>query len=499
MAENHTIEEAERFKKYLEGRLRGQPRAINSIYRAYEYVLTLRDKEQRKGPLGTFLFLGPSGVGKTELARLMAEYFSGSQNSLIKIPCVGFGEPHMIHLIIGAPASYIGFDSKPMLSQEYIDKRIAVQTKKTEHTDQEDYSNEAAHLFNFISMLKSNLADLCDEVEANMSLINFMGAYDRLISNSGSEVGEKSFRDLLADPDTKKTLASILGKDLLDILEQDSRTPLDNMALTLELYAETKKLIQLRKQIQADLEKAYYQLGRISKQMRIVKIAEASAVTPTHPKKNNGVVVILFDEIEKGNKTLHDLLLEIMEEGKVTLANGEVTDLSNAFIVLTGNIGANLIGNAVRGRKPIGFGMPDKSDGHDRDDAKDKEILDIAEKELDKIFSPEFKGRLDNITVFRPLSPESFRQILDDQIEIFQIALMTHNIDLEIDDAVRNLVVEQSRHRPEVGARLLNHKFKSMIKIPLGIELANKKNFQGKVRVLVDDSRVRFEFDKAPS
>src|SRR3989344_6478111 len=188
-----------------------------------------------------------------------------------------------------------------------------------------------------------------------------------------------------------------------------------------------------------------------------------------------------------------------MEEGKVTLANGEVTDLSNAFIVLTGNIGAKLIGNAVRGRKPIGFGMPDKSDGHDRDDAKDKEILDIAEKELDKIFSPEFKGRLDNITVFRPLSPESFRQILDDQIEIFQIALMTHNIDLEIDDAVRNLVVEQSRHRPEVGARLLNHKFKSMVKIPLGIELANRKNFQGKVRVLVDSSKVRFEFNKASS
>src|SRR3989344_3650204 len=163
-----------------------------------------------------------------------------------------------------------------------------------------------------------------------------------------------------------------------------------------------------------------------------------------------------------------------MEEGKVTLANGEVTDLSNAFIVLTGNIGAKLIGNAVRGRKPIGFGMPDKSDGHDRDDAKDKEILDIAEKELDKIFSPEFKGRLDNITVFRPLSPEIFHQILDDQIEAFQVALMSYNIELEVDSAVKSLVVEQSLHRPEVGARLLGHKFKSLVKIPLSRELASR-------------------------
>lgn len=503
MVENRTIEEAEHFKKYLEKRLRGQPRAISSVCRAYEYVLTLRELDQRKGPLGTFLFLGPSGVGKTELARLMAEYFSGSKRSLIKIPCVGFSQPHMIHLILGAPPSYIGFDSKPLLSQEYIDEKIAIQAEEPiapmGHTDQQDYDDQRARLFNFISMLRSNLADLYDEVEANMSLISFMGAYDRLISDGSGEIGEKSFRDLLTDQNIKEALAGILGKDLMDILEQDIRTPLDNMALTLELYAETKRLIQLRPRIQADLEKAYYHLGHISRQARITKIAETSDITPKIPPKNKGVIVILFDEIEKGNKTLHDLLLDIMEDGEVTLANTKVTDLSNAFIVLTGNMGAKLIGDAVKGKKPIGFGIPDKSDGYGGDDAKDKEILDIAEKELDKIFSPEFKGRLDNVTVFRPLPPESFRQILDDQIEIFQIALMTHSIELEIDDAVRDLVIEQSRHRPEVGARLLNHKFKSVVKIPLGIELANRKNFQGKVRVLVDSSKVRFEFNKASS
>ncbi|MBI2065293.1 MAG: ATP-dependent Clp protease ATP-binding subunit [Candidatus Yanofskybacteria bacterium] len=424
----------------------------------------------------------------------MAEYFSGSQDSLIKISCAGFSQAHMVHKILGAPPSYIGFDRKPLLSQEHIDsiaipKTALVSTRSVEP----DGSDCSEKILDSINLLQAQIMDFEDRIGTNMSLINFLGSYNKLLNTGGAEIGEKPLREIFRDKGMETEMMSLLGKESSRILSEDICTPLYNTVLILDLYAQTKGLIELRERASMGLEEAYHYLRDIN----TPNVAEADRVSVSAPepsKKRLDRVVILFDEIEKGNEALHNLLLEIMEDGKVTLANNEVTDLSNAFIVLTGNIGAKLIGDAVKGKKTIGFGMPGNTNNLE---VLDKQILSITERALDKVFSPEFKGRLENIIIFRPLSPESFRQILDDRIEIFQTALKSHNIELEIDNAVRDAVVKQSLHRPEVGARLLDHKFKSVIKVPLSRELAKRKNFQGSVKASIRNSRVEFEFDKA--
>ncbi len=504
MAEDFSIDEVTRFRRYLEKRLKGQSKAIDAVCRTYEYAITLRDLEQRKGPLGTFLFLGPSGVGKTEMARLMAAYFSGSENSLIKIPCVGFSQPHMIHSIIGAPHSYIGFDQNPVLSREYIDSKVIrkktdVPVKKS-MIDQLSYQSKK--LLSVIRSLEAHLLDVKDRIETNMSLINFLGTYDKLLHGGGSEVGEKSLHELLGDRSIKEAIAALITKDSMSVIEQDIRDPLGNMALLIELYATTKGLVKMHELGYQELEKAAYHQGYLSEMIKTTKADESLAVAPQSIPGALPKIVILFDEIEKGNKTLHDLLLEITEDGKVTLANNKVTDLSDAFIVLTGNVGANLIGDTMKGRKIFGFSgssSKNKLSGgkleQDNLDDLEKKILNIAEKELEKTFSPEFRGRIDDIIVFRPLSLEGFRGIVDYQVELFQIALMSRDIELEVDDDVKKTVIEQSLHRPEVGARLLSHKLKSLVKIPLGRELAKRKNFKGRVRVLVKNLKISFEFN----
>lgn len=504
MAGNPTIDEIARLKKYLETRLKGQSKAISSVCRSYEYIVTLRDLEQKKGPLGTFLFLGPSGVGKTEMARLMAAYFSGSENALIKISCASFSQPHMVHSIIGAPHGYIGFDKKPVLSQEYIDSKVGRKKMDAslEQTELNDLNYRNKKLLDSIQSLEKHLASIEYKVETSMTLINFLGSYDKLINNGGGELGEKSLREMLSDSDIKEAITSLISKNSMNILKQDIRQPLGNMAMIMELYATTKGLVQLYQHGHEQLERASYYQGYMNEMAKTMKEERALVVASEPSTKGSPKIVILFDEIEKGNETLHNLLLEIMEDGKVTLANNKITDLSNAFIVLTGNMGAKLIGDIMKGRKFFGFSGPSKQGVQNSENPKfenldslEKSILAVAEKELDKVFSPEFRGRIDDIVVFRPLPLNSFHEILDYQIELFQIALMSSDIELEIDDAVKGVIVEQSLHRPEVGARLLSHKFKSLVKIPLGRELANRKNFKGRVRASSDNSKIKFEFN----
>ena len=111
---------------------------------------------------------------------------------------------------------------------------------------------------------------------------------------------------------------------------------------------------------------------------------------------------------------------------------------------------------------------------------------------MEKSFKPEFRRRIDEVVVFRPLFKETFYEILDYQFDVFSKSLELMNVDLVVDQKVKDIIVEHSLHRPEVGASLLNHKFRSLVKIPLGQRLA-RKDVKGTIRVFADaNGRIKF-------
>lgn len=125
--------EAEELLEFLKSRVLFQNRAIESIVRAIEYGKSPLKHKHR--PISSFLFLGPSGVVKTETARALAEYEFGNPRGFLLINGSEFSERHTVSKLIGSPPGYIGYDEKPMLSQENIEKYILKTTEEIAKKD----------------------------------------------------------------------------------------------------------------------------------------------------------------------------------------------------------------------------------------------------------------------------------------------------------------------------------------------------------------------------
>lgn len=125
--------------------------------------------------------------------------------------------------------------------------------------------------------------------------------------------------------------------------------------------------------------------------------------------------IVLLDEIEKAHTDLQNLLLHIIDEGELILANGETADFSNAFIIMTCNLGGKRTQQLLSGKTGhIGFRNADEVT-HDRDS---QAIYEITKQEVESFFAPEFIGRIrSEIIVFRPLEMEHCRQILEIQLQ----------------------------------------------------------------------------------
>jgi ATP-dependent Clp protease ATP-binding subunit ClpA len=247
------------------------------------------------------------------------------------------------------------------------------------------------------------------------------------------------------------------------------------------------------------LAKRHQQLEKVREiEEEIEKIRTKEAKSKPSDDKE---IPILIDEVEKANVTLHNLLLRIMEEGSVEMANGSRTDLTNSFIAMTSNVGAMAMGGVLR-NNPIGFktstgGTVTGKDRNKNTEDVERQILNIAERELGKAFAPEFRGRIDEVVIFRPLDRESFVAILNRQITEFNEALAEKEIRVLLDENVRDLIIKKSTHRPDVGARLLRQKFKKMIKLRLGRIIGKEFKFKGLIRAyLNDDGNVDFAHEK---
>jgi ATP-dependent Clp protease ATP-binding subunit ClpC len=307
-------EESERLmqmEEALHERIIGQDEAIEAISRAVRRARAgLKDPRR---PVGSFVFLGPTGVGKTELTKALAEFLFGSEEALVQIDMSEFMERHSVSRLVGAPPGYVGYDEAGQL---------------TEAVRRRPYS------------------------------------------------------------------------------------------------------------------------------------------------------IVVFDEIEKAHTEAHNMLLQIMEEGHLSDARGRKVDFRNAIIVMTSNLGAELIMRQAE----LGFAVQRDEEIEERLAYKEmhRKLTDALRRE----FRPEFVNRVDSVVVFHALTMEQIKQIVDLELAKVAVRLEEHSITLEATEQARETLAELG-YDPEMGARPLKRVIQNKIEDRLSDSLLTGE-FQDGDAVIVD-------------
>lgn len=192
----------------------------------------------------------------------------------------------------------------------------------------------------------------------------------------------------------------------------------------------------------------------------------------------NPYCVILMDEIEKAHPDVYNILLQVMDYGRLTDNNGKTINFRNAIIIMTSNAGA-----ADAARAPVGFMKVDRA-------GEDKEAVTRA-------FAPEFRNRLDAIIPFAHLSPEVVAHVVNKFIFRLESQLADRNVTIALDDKARSWLVERGYERAN-GARPMARLIAEKIKKPLADEvLFGKLSKGGTVKVSVIDGELSFSYSKA--
>ncbi len=189
--------------------------------------------------------------------------------------------------------------------------------------------------------------------------------------------------------------------------------------------------------------------------------------------------VLLLDEIEKAHPDVFNILLQVMDHGKLTDHNGKVVDFRNVILIMTTNAGA-----AELAKAPIGFERSDRVG--DDDEA------------IKRIFAPEFRNRLDASIQFSALSPEVVARVVDKFVIELEEQLADRNVTIELTKEVREWLARKG-HDKIFGARPLGRVIQEHIKRPLADELLfGRLAKSGLVRVIVKDDKLDFELADAP-
>ena len=188
--------------------------------------------------------------------------------------------------------------------------------------------------------------------------------------------------------------------------------------------------------------------------------------------------VVLFDEIEKAHPDVFNILLQILEEGRLTDAQGRTVDFRNTVIIMTSNVGAREIADTT----PLGFASSSQGG------LSDKEIKNNVMAELKRLFRPEFLNRLDEIIVFKTLTPEQIGQIVDLMVADLRDRMIEQNMTINLNDAARELIAKEGTDSI-YGARPLRRAIQRMLEDPLSEQILEGRWTSGSVvDVSVDES-----------
>ncbi len=170
--------------------------------------------------------------------------------------------------------------------------------------------------------------------------------------------------------------------------------------------------------------------------------------------------VLLLDEIEKAHPDVFNILLQILEDGRLTDAQGRTVDFRNAIVIMTSNIGASEISKNTS----IGFTVSDET-GMSYDDMKNRIMSDLK-----KVFRPEFLNRIDEVIVFHKLAKDEVKEIIDLMITRVRVQVAEHELQLELTEEAKDLLVEKGWD-PSMGARPLRRAIQRYIEDPLADEV----------------------------
>ncbi|MGB4503577.1 MAG: ATP-dependent Clp protease ATP-binding subunit, partial [Syntrophaceticus sp.] len=319
-------EESERLlhlEEILHQRVIGQDEAVEAVSRAVRRAQAgLKDP---KRPIGSFIFLGPTGVGKTELAKALAEALFGDEEAIVRFDMSEYMEKHTVSRLLGAPPGYVGYEEAGQL---------------TEAVRQRPYS------------------------------------------------------------------------------------------------------------------------------------------------------VVLFDEIEKAHPDVFNVLLQVMEDGRLTDAKGRTVDFRNTVIIMTSNVGANIIHRGNR----LGFKTGEKKDDMDYESMKER-VMD----ELRRTFRPEFLNRVDDIIVFHALEEEHMTEIVDLMLKNVSKRIAEFGLHLEFTQKSKEFLAKKG-YDPTYGARPLRRVIQRMVEDELSEALLAGKFKPGdEIIVDADEEKLTFELKEAVS
>jgi ATP-dependent Clp protease ATP-binding subunit ClpC len=174
--------------------------------------------------------------------------------------------------------------------------------------------------------------------------------------------------------------------------------------------------------------------------------------------------IVVFDEVEKAHPEVHNMLLQIMEEGHLSDAKGHKVDFRNAIIVMTSNIGADMI------KKQTSLGFQLKRDETVEEQLSYEDMRKKLNESLKRAFRPEFINRLDSVVIFRSLSKADIEQIVSLELDKVAERLKEHNLTLAASKAALSALAEQG-YDPEFGARPLRRVIQQRVEDPLSDRL----------------------------
>ncbi len=196
----------------------------------------------------------------------------------------------------------------------------------------------------------------------------------------------------------------------------------------------------------------------------------------TEAVRRRPYAVILFDEIEKAHPDVFNVLLQILDDGRLTDSKGRTVDFKNTVLIMTSNLGSREIQAAA-------------------DD--EKQMREGVIQELRLHFKPEFLNRIDDIVIFHQLSREQITEIIDVQLERLRQMLQERNITLVLDDSARQLLAREG-YDPQYGARPLKRAIQTLIQNPLAVKLLRGEIAPGQtVTATADGDQMKFTTEVA--
>jgi ATP-dependent Clp protease ATP-binding subunit ClpC len=182
--------------------------------------------------------------------------------------------------------------------------------------------------------------------------------------------------------------------------------------------------------------------------------------------------VVLLDEIEKAHPDVFNMLLQIMEEGQLTDSFGRHVDFRNTVVILTTNIGAELI----KSGGGFGFGKRDE-------EATYEKMKSLLHKEVERHFRPEFLNRLDDIIVFKSLTRVDLESIVELELTKVRLRLKEHKLEMELTKEAKEFLIEEG-FNPDFGARPLRRAIEHHVEDPISEDIL-RGSYTGKTRIII--------------